>query len=84
MHIGFVRLSPLRDFVLCETLPDPPKSSSLLVVSSPNVAQRARVVAIGPECQLVQPGETVVISRNIGQAVGDQVLIQEPYIMAWV
>ncbi len=70
--------------MLCDTLPDPPKSTLLLTVSSPNVAQRARVKAIGPECHIVSPGDTVLISRQIGQAVGEQVLIQEPYIMAWV
>lgn len=77
-------LLPLRDYVLVEALPDPPKSAKLLVVSSPNLAQRARVCAIGPECSVVKPGETVLISRLVGQAVGDQVLIQEPHIMAWV
>ncbi len=77
-------LLPLRDYVLCDTLPDPPKSTLLVTVSSPNVAQRARVKAIGPECHIVSPGDTVLISRQIGQAVGEQVLIQEPYIMAWL
>lgn len=83
-HTVPVPLAPLRDYVLCEALPDPQKSAKLLVVSSPNTAQRARVAAIGPACQLVKPGDTVLISRHIGQQVGDQVLVQEPYIMAWL
>lgn len=77
-------LQPLRDYVLCEALPDPPKSTLLVTISAPNTAQRAKVVAIGPECRLVNVGETVLISRHIGQTVGDQLLVQEPYIMAWV
>src|SRR5690348_13123556 len=79
-----LQLQPLRDYVLCEALPDPPKSTLLVTISAPNTAQRARVVAIGPECRLVKAGETVLISRHIGQTVGDQLLVQEPYIMAWV
>lgn len=77
-------LVPLRDYVLVRTLPDPPKSAHLTVLSAPNTAQRATIEAVGPECQIVKPGETVLISRLIGQAVGEQVLIQEPHIMAWV
>lgn len=77
-------LLPLRDYVLVEALPDPPKSSVIAVVGAPNLAQRAKVCAVGPECSVVKPGETVLISRLVGQAVGDQVLVQEPYIMAWV
>ena len=70
--------------MLCEALPDAPKSRLLVTISAPNTAQRATVKAVGPECRLVKPGETVIISRLIGQAVGDQVLVQEAQIMAWV
>lgn len=79
-----LQLQPLRDYVLCQALPDPPKSSLLVTISAPNTAQRAQILACGPECRLVKVGETVLISRHIGQTVGDQLLVQEPYIMAWV
>lgn len=79
-----MKLAPLRDYVLVEALPDPPKSKLLLTISAPNTAQRAKVAAVGPACRLVKPGETVLVSRLIGQTVGDQVLIQEKYIMAWL
>lgn len=79
-----LQLQPLRDYVLCSALPDPPKSSLLVTISAPNTAQRATIIACGPECRLVKVGETVLISRHIGQTVGDQLLVQEPYIMAWV
>lgn len=77
-------LLPLQDYVLVEALPDPPKSPHLTVLTSPNLAQRAKIHAVGPECSVVKPGETVLISRLVGQAVGDQVLVRESSIMAWL
>lgn len=82
--LSAVALLPLQDYVLVEALPDPPKSSRLDVITSPNLAQRAKIQAVGPECQTVKPGETVLISRLVGQAVGDQVLVRESTIMAWL
>ena len=79
-----MNLSPLRDYVLCETLPDLPRSTHLTLIEAPQTAQRAKITAVGPECQFVKPGETILVSRLIGQTVGDQVLVQEPYILAWL
>ena len=75
-------LHPCGNRVLVTLMPDPPRSDLLVVITSPSRAQRAKVVAIGPEVRDVKPGELVLVSRLAGQEVGDKVLMPEGSVLA--
>ena len=77
-------LIPLGDLVVVELLPEPPRSSLLVVITSPSRSQLAKIVAIGPEVRDVQVGERVLVSRLAGQDVGDKVILQERSVLAHV
>ena len=75
-------LLPLQNYVLVELLPEAPRSALLVVISSPARAQRAKVVAVGPEVKDVKAGAEVLVSRLAGQEVGDKVLLREESVLA--
>ena len=77
-------LAPLHDYVLVELLPEPPRSTVLIVFAEPNRAQPATVVAVGPEVRDVKVGDQVLVSRLAGQAVHDKVVLRERSVLAWM
>ena len=79
-----MRLQPLQDYILVRLLPEPARSTVLVVLSSPSRAQPAEVVAVGPEVRDVKPGEKVLVSKLAGQEVGDRVILREESVLAWL
>lgn len=78
-----ITVTPCRRMILVRMLPPPSPSSTLYTPSRQEVAGRAEVLAVGPECQFLKGGETVLLNTLIGiEMPDDQKLVNEPDILA--
>ena len=80
-----ITVTPCRRMVLVRMLAPPAPSSTLYTPTRQEVAGRAEVLAVGPECQFLKGGETVVLNTLLGvELPDDRKLINEPDILATV
>jgi co-chaperonin GroES (HSP10) len=77
-------LTPLLSQVLLKVQPLPEKTGSIIRVERNEYARTAEVVAVGPECRDVVPGDVVLVGTLVGQAVEDKLLVPESAILAFV
>lgn len=81
-----IALEPLQDRVLVKVRPLPEKTGSIHRVSvmRHEIAREADVIAVGPECRDVQPGQVVLLNSLAGQEVQDKLLVPESTILGFV
>ena len=80
-----ITVTPCRRMVLVRMVPSPSPSSTLYTPHRQEIAGRAEVLAVGPECQFLKGGETVVLNTLLGvELPDDRKLINEPDILATV
>lgn len=79
-----VTLSPLMAQVLVRVRPLPEKTGSIIRVSRNEYAREADVLAVGPECRDVQVGHVILVTTLVGQVVGEDLLVPESSILAFV
>ena len=80
-----ITVTPCRRLVVVRMLPLPAASSTLYTPTRQEVAGRAEVLAVGPECQFLKGGETVLLNTLLGHELeNDRRLINESDILATV
>lgn len=78
-----ITVTPCRRMVLVRMVPPPSPSSTLYTPTVQSVAGRAEVLAVGPECQFLKGGETVVLNTLLGTDLPEnRKLINEPDVLA--
>lgn len=78
-----VTLEPLGDRLIVRLRPQAQKGL-ILRVQNNETARAADVLSIGPEVRDVQAGQGVLIQALAGQLVGDDILIGESSILAYL
>ena len=71
-----VTLDPLRTNVLVRLRPVAAQTGRIVRVAHFEPARKADVLAVGPECRDIQVGMGVLVNPLVGQAVGDDELLQ--------
>lgn len=79
-----ITLHPLGAQVLVRLIPLPERTGSIIRVSRNEYARQAEVLAVGPECRDVTEGSVVLVGSLAGQQVGDDLLIPETAVLAYV
>ena len=80
-----VTVRPLRRYTLVQLLPSPQLSSSLYTPTRQEVATRAEVLALGPECTFLKPGDVILVNAFLGIELPDnQKLVNEPDVLATI
>lgn len=79
-----VQLEPLWSNVLVRLRPLPEKTGLIIRVNRDSYAREADVIAVGPECRDVQTGDIVLVTTLVGQVVGEDHLVPESSILAFV
>lgn len=79
-----VSIQPLLNHVLLRLRPLPERTGAIYRVSRSAYAQEADVLAVGPECRDVSPGDVVLVTTLVGQVVGQDHLVPESSILAFV
>lgn len=76
-------LAPLGSRLLVRLRPTPQKGL-ILRVANDDAARPADVIAIGPEVRDFEVGQGVLVSALAGQKVGDDVLLPESSVLAYL
>ena len=79
-----VRLEPLRDLIVVRLRPLPDHVGAILMPLRQESAREADVVAVGPEVRDVLMGQGVLVSALAGQIVGDDILLPESAVLAYL
>lgn len=78
-----VTVAPCRRMIVVRMAPSQPKSSVLYTPDRQEVMGRGEVLTVGPECQFLKGGETVLFNTLLGVDMPDQrKLINETDILA--
>mgnify|MGYP001588334438 CR=1 FL=1 len=81
-----MRLDPLHNNLIVRLLPDAaaPKGVIQVVRLEQQPSQRAEVLAVGPEVRDVSVGQRVLVSRLQGIVFGDDVVLPESAVLAFL
>lgn len=78
-----ITVTPCRRMILIRTLPSLSPSPTLYTPTRREVMGRAEVLAVGPECQFLKGGETVVLNTLLGvELPEDRKLVNETDVLA--
>jgi co-chaperonin GroES (HSP10) len=78
------KLEPLGSRVLVRLKPQSGYSGLIIRVARNESAREAEVIAIGPQVRDAKAGQTVLINSLAGSVVGDEILLPESAIMAYI
>ena len=67
----------MGQYVAVSLLPDDPKSSILHVITSPDMTQKAVVLAVGQGVHDLKVGSTVLCRPHQGDHIGDTLLLPQ-------
>lgn len=79
-----IRLEPLHSHLLIRLRPLPEQTGSIIRVDRNEWAREADVLAIGPECRDVSPGDVILVSTLAGQVIGGEILVPESSVLAFM
>lgn len=79
-----ITLHPLWSQILVRLRPLPESTGMIIRVDRNEWARTAEVVAVGPECRDVTVGDVVVVTALVGQQVGDDLLLPESAVLAFL
>lgn len=77
------KLEPLGSRMIVRLRPQIQKGR-IIRVQNEDSARAADVVAVGPEVRDFEPGQGVLVSALAGQQVGDDVLLPESSVLAYL
>lgn len=77
-------LDPLGNWLLVKLRPLPEATGLILRTSRNETAMKADVLSVGPDVRDVTVGQVVLVSSLAGQVVGDELLIPESSVLAFV
>lgn len=79
-----VEIQPLKDRVLVRVKPLPEKLGTIWTPGRQTYARQADVIACGPECLDTKPGQVVLVPALAGQLIGENQMIAESQILAYI